>query len=228
MKNYKLNKIVLSIKNSPEKFLNGLTSNELDKSNNAFLTINGRILATFDQLKINENQFIILVEKPYVEGLLTHLERYRMLSGAEIEQLDRHVYFDIDPVEEQPGSCLLSCWIIPQKKGRIIISEEPLETNVSEETFTLFRLDNNIPVHGIDFKDEMLLNVSTTEFVSFTKGCYLGQEPISKVYNRSKPTWKLVVKYEDECGDEERGKMTSVMKELGASRRKGFVFVRNV
>jgi folate-binding Fe-S cluster repair protein YgfZ len=73
-----------------------------------------------------------------------------------------------------------------------------------------------------------LLNVSEREdLVSFTKGCFLGQEPISKVHNRSKPTWKLVVKSAEDCPPEERSKMTSQAIDPQTKKTRGFVFVKN-
>ena len=102
-----------------------------------------------------------------------------------------------------------------------------MPAQVSDEEFTLFRLQNNIPLQGVDYTDEFLLNVSEDEFVSFAKGCFLGQEPISKVHNRSRPAWKLVVRYEDECGAQEKQKMTSTVVDPKTHRRTGFIFVPN-
>ena len=223
MQIYKTNKSVLSFKNNSEKFLSGLTSNTLDAPNNAFLTIHGRIVATFDQLQIGEDEFFILIEKPFVDDVLRHIDRYAKLSGVKVEQRDDHVYFDLggDVSVKDDG------WVIPQKKGKLIITNRTLDSNVSQEEFTLFRLQNNVPVHGIDYKDEMLLNVSTEDFVSFTKGCFLGQEPISKVYNRSKPSRKLVVKNEEECTQEEKDKLTSKSRNPEIKKVMGFVFIKN-
>ena len=72
-----------------------------------------------------------------------------------------------------------------------------------------------------------MLNVSATELVSFTKGCFLGQEPASKVHNRSRPTWQLMVKYTHECSEEENNKMTSRVLDPDTNNMMGFVFVRN-
>jgi len=71
------------------------------------------------------------------------------------------------------------------------------------------------------------LNVSENDFVSFTKGCFLGQEPIAKVHHRSRPTWKMVVRFEDESSVEEKVKMTSKTSDPGTGRILGFVFVGN-
>lgn len=223
MRVYKTQKQVFCISKGASKFLDGLTSNKLDQPHNAFLTIHGRIVVTFDQLRIGEDEFVIAVESKYTDQLLAHVDRYVKLSGVKFEKLDHSVYFDLDnTVSVNDGG-----WVIEQKQGRLIITEEKLEENISDEEFTLFRLQHNIPQHGIDYTDEMLLNVSTKEFVSFTKGCFLGQEPISKVYNRSKPTWRLEVRSEGDCSDEETQKMTSKVKDPRTAKVLGFVFVSN-
>lgn len=217
-------KAVLAVHNNAALFLNGLTTNTPDKPRNAFVTIHGRIVAAFDQYRISDDEFEIVLERAFVDPLRTHLERYLRLSGARVEKLDRHVYFDVDG---GGGPLPAGCRAIAQNKGRVVISQEALAADVSDEEFTLFRLQNNIPVQGVDYADEFLLNVGDDEFVSYAKGCFLGQEPIAKVHNRSKPTWKLVVRYEDECGPEEKQKMTSRVVDPQTRRWMGFVFVPN-
>lgn len=208
MRLYKLNKTVLRFTNNAAQFLNGLTSNTLEAPRNAFLNIHGRIVATFDQIKINDDEFYLLVEPPFVEGLFAHLDRYVKLSSVKIEELNKKVYCDVET-------------------KKVFVSDDDLAADVSDEAFTLFRLTNGIPVQGIDYQDEFILNVDEQNFVSFTKGCFLGQEPVSKVHNRSRPSWDLSVRYEDECTEEEKQKMTSKAKEPQSGRVKGFVFVRN-
>ena len=224
MKLYKLDKTVLSLKNNPAKFLNGLTANDPDEPRNVFLNIHGRIIAIFDQVKINDDEFWIICQQSCVDALLNHIDRYIKLSQVEVQELKSYVYFDVeDGTDDVPEAEL----IIPQKKGRLIVLNNELESTVSEEEFTLFRLRNNIPIQGIDFNNDFVLNVGVKGLVSFTKGCFLGQEPVSKVHNRSSPTWQLVVKYEDECEEEVKQKMTSKVLDPDAKRMLGFVFKRN-
>ena len=224
MKLYPLSRTVLAIHNNAALFLNGLTSNTPDKPRNAFVNIHGRIVATFDQYRVSDDEFVIAVERAFVEPLRAHLEKYIRLSGVRVEKLDRYVYFDL---EETRVSVPAGTLAISQKKGRLLVSEALMPAQVSDEEFTLFRLQNNIPLQGVDYTDEFLLNVSEDEFVSYAKGCFLGQEPLSKVHNRSRPTWKLVVRYRDQCSAEERQKMTSVVIDPATRRPLGFVFVRN-
>ena len=225
MKLYPLStKAVFAIRNNAALFLNGLTSNTPDKPRNAFVNIHGRIVAAFDQYRVSDDEFVIAVEGAFVEPLLAHLEKYIRLSGVRVEKLDRYVYFDL---EETSASVPAGTLAISQKKGRLLVSEALMPAQVSDEEFTLFRLQNNIPLQGVDYTDEFLLNVSEDEFVSYAKGCFLVQEPISKVHNRSRPTWKLVVRCQDECPQEERQKMTSLTADPATRRAMGFVFVRD-
>ncbi len=223
MKLYLTDKTVLAFKNDPLPFLNGLTSNTLEAPQSAFLNIHGQIIATFGQIKINDEEFWIAVETPLAEVVLSHLDRYARLSGVKMEKLARKVYFDLDVDTPLPPLDVT----IPQKRGRLVLTDRDLTTNVSQDEFRLFRLKNNISLQGVDYTDDFLLNISEVDHVSFTKGCFLGQEPIAKVHNRSRPTWKLTVKFEDECSQEEQQKMTSKTLDPESGKVMGFVFVKN-
>lgn len=222
MQLYPLNKIVLSISNNPEDFLQGITSNNINAPQNAFLNISGRIVATFDQILIQPGKVLIVIDADVKEKLMAHLSKYILLSGVDIQQTEHHVYFDIS---EQLIDVPKDTFVIEQWKGRLILSKEILLTTVSDDEFCQFRLLNNIPLHGVDYKDEFILNVNEEDFVSFSKGCFLGQEPVSKVHHRSKPTWKLVVKDENDCVEEELSRLTSRVTING--NVKGFVFTKN-
>lgn len=220
---FRLKASVISFRGSkPAEFLNGLTSNAVTAPQNAFLDIHGRIVAAFDQAKISENELWIVVHKDYVQRLTEHLDRYLKLGGVTMEVTDQCVYFDCDGTFAFDKNDVH----IPQKAGRLILSRKEFPSMELEERFLLFRLQHNIPLHGVDFTDEMILNTGYDR-VSLTKGCYLGQEFVSKVHSRSKPTWKLVVKFEDECSEDERIKMTSKTVDPSSGRMRGFVFVKN-
>lgn len=113
MKLYPLSKTVLAIRNNAALFLNGLASNSSDKPHNAFVNIHGRIVATFDQCRVSDDEFVIAVEQVFVEPLLAHLAKYIRLSAVHIEKLDRYVYFDL----EEPGSSIpAGALVIAQKR----------------------------------------------------------------------------------------------------------------
>ena len=151
MKTYKLNKAILSVRNNAAEFLNGLTANSLDTPHNAFLDIHGKIIATFDQVKVGDDQYFLLIEASFVESVLRHLRKYALLSHTEIKiEEHRDVFFDLDDTYVIDRD---ECHI-PQKKGKIIITRpEKGASSISAEEFTLFRLKHHIPWHGIDYRD---------------------------------------------------------------------------
>lgn len=217
MRIYKTTKQVLSFTNHLDKFFPGITSNTLTAPYNAFLNIHGRVVAVFDQVRIDDERMLICIEPAFKDELFAHIQKYVMLSGVDVQMTDYDVYFDLDtsytPADDE--------YTIGQKKGQLILSTSDISPTVTDDEFIAFRLDHTIAVQGIDFHHEMILNISPDQFTSFTKGCYLGQEVVSKVHNRAKPTWKLVVKNEADCLEKELLKMTS---RYGG---RGFVFIKN-
>jgi len=221
MRLYKLPDTVLTIKaskvssvdqktgNLTSQFLNGISSNTLDAPLNAFLNQHGRIIATFRQKRISDDEFLISVPAIAVDNLLKHLERYVKLSHVSINPSNQAAFINVDTAQ--------TVWDIG-----------PHANSISDEEFTLFRLDHNIPLMGVDYQaDEFILNVHEYDYVSYDKGCFLGQEPVAKVHSRAQPSRKLMVAFEDQCSCPEAAKMTSKIKDPATGRFKGFVFVGN-
>ena len=203
------NKAVLKFGNHPEEFLKNFSTNTPDSPKNAFVNIEGRIVATFDQTVLENGDVQVVMERQFVGRLKNHLDRYIKLTDATLEETEANVYMDLN------------------KDPKPIITREKLEACAPDSEFTLFRLKNNLPIQGIDYDEEMLLNLDDENLVSYTKGCYLGQEVVARVRFRSKPPKKLVVKFEAECTQDESLRMTSKALDLKTGKTLGFVFVRN-
>lgn len=224
MRLYKLDKTVFCVRNDAAEFLKAYTTNTLDAPRNAFVDVHGRIVAVIGQRMLNHDEVLIAVGRPFAGRLLKHLEKYLALGRTQFKEEDYFVYFnlngDYEPGEEE--------WVISQAPGQWVITKKNLNSGVSTEEFTLFRVKNRMPVQGIDYDDTLLLNVHDEDHVSYTKGCYLGQEIIARVHSRSRPPKKLVVKSEAECSPEEFAQMTSRVMDPSTGKKIGFVFVNNV
>lgn len=221
MKYKLLNKSVLKLSNS-EKLINSLTTNNLDKPVNAFLDRFGKLIAYFHQVKIGDDFYIIL-EANYKEALLNHLEKYLKLSKVKIEELSLNVIHYL-------GNNLPKGIAIRESIGNYYLLESLNELkNVKEltdEEYLLLRLENNIPLQGVDFTNEMFLEVNLLNSISFTKGCYLGQEIIARVNSRSKPVKKLVrIALED--NKELEGEVTSKAYSEKYKKTLAFVMAKN-
>ena len=63
---------------------------------------------------------------------------------------------------------------------------------VGEQAQDVLRVEAGIPRYGIDFNEEnLLLEVGLDDAVSFTKGCYLGQEVVERIRSRGHVNKKL-------------------------------------
>ena len=207
MRVYKLPDTVLSIKGNAAGFLNGITSNTLNATLNSFLNQHGRIISTFRQQKISDDEFLISVPTIAVEALLKHLERYAKLSHVSITPSGQSSFIDLDT-------------------ARTFWAAQAHADSISDEEFTLFRLKHHIPLMGIDYQaDEFILNVHEYDYVSYTKGCFLGQEPVAKVHNRAQPSRKLIVAFADQYSNEDAAKMTSRALDPASGRVMGFKFI---
>jgi len=58
-----------------------------------------------------------------------------------------------------------------------------LPQQISLEAFDAFRVDAGFPTYGVDLSSDHLAQEAarTDKAISFTKGCYLGQEPIARI-----------------------------------------------
>jgi len=63
---------------------------------------------------------------------------------------------------------------------------------IGEQAQNILRIEAGIPRYGIDFsEDNLLLEVGIDNAVSFTKGCYLGQEVVERIRSRGHVNKKL-------------------------------------
>ncbi|HLC36808.1 MAG TPA: hypothetical protein VJK05_04355 [archaeon] len=211
-----LEKSIARITGNAFNTLNSIASNEVATGKpNAFLESNGKLVLFFD-LFIESNESIYLVfEKKFLERALSFFKKYLLISKCKFELLDWKTFFSVSG-ENIQGKHLK----IPCREGFLIIGENPLieGKEFSEKEFNLFRVENNISVQGIDFDQEMFLNLNYKEAVSFSKGCFIGQEVMARVNNLSKPPKKLVrVKLK-----EKSSKVFSEEKEIGEATSLAF------
>jgi folate-binding protein YgfZ len=73
--------------------------------------------------------------------------------------------------------------------GKIDLAAEPL----GDQEFEARRIEAGTPLYGVDMgEDRLPIEAGVTDAVSFTKGCYLGQEVIARATNLGHINKKLV------------------------------------
>ena len=222
MRFIRLDKTVLRLEPKAHLFLKEYSTNAPEAPHGAFVDLKGRIVATFDQVLLDSDTSILVIGSSFVGRLQKHLKQYLFLCDASLKLEEGLVYFDLEgSYRPREGE-----YRIPANSGAIVITRREMAIQVSEEEFGLFRLKHHIPVQGVDYDDEMLLNVDKEKYVSYTKGCYLGQEIIARVHYRGKPPQKLVVRSTEECGPELIRRMTSKYTDPESGKTLGFVFIK--
>ncbi len=225
MRLYRLDRAVLRLGKGAAAFLKAYSTNTPDRPRSAFVDIHGKIVAAFDQALLSTDEALLAVERPFVGRVHAHLKKYLDLTGVTLTEDEAlEAFFDLDGDYRANEKELR----LPQPAGAVILTGQKPPAGVSEEEFRLFRLTSRNPLQGIDYDGEMLLNVFDDEDrVSYSKGCYLGQEIIARVHYRSRPPKRLDVRAEDDCDVQMRSRMTSKTLDPKTGRTLGFVFTEN-
>jgi folate-binding protein YgfZ len=126
-----------------------------------------------------------------------------VVPGADLpSQTKQHAMIAIDSaavciVREDPGDPVYDL-ILPRASAgaiaqRLTDSGRPLSASwIGTAAQEVLRVEAGIPLYGVDFgEDNLLLEVGLADAVSFTKGCYLGQEIVERIRSRGHVNKKL-------------------------------------
>jgi folate-binding protein YgfZ len=139
------------------------------------LTAKARVVAPLRVLRRAEKDFLLSTEPELGDVVRVQLLRARFASQAEIE-----------PEEHE-------AWLV--LAGEEVLDERPPGEELDEGAFERWRVEAGIPRWGNEIDDRVLpAEAGLTEtHVSFTKGCYPGQEPIARQHYRGKLNRRLRV-----------------------------------
>jgi tRNA-modifying protein YgfZ len=197
-----------------EDFLQRMLSNDVTQApcQALLLTPKARVIAPLTVVRRGPEDFLLLTEPGLGEPMRSTLLRARFAAKVEIEpeQHSSVVVFGEDggiPNREfgEPGSELL---------------DANIEPTLSEEEVERMRIEAGVPAWGKELDDSILPAEAGLDetHISFTKGCYPGQEPIARLRHRGKVnrTLRVLAIERAEPGDELRyrdkivGRITSV------------------
>ena len=187
---------------------------------------------------------ILSIQGPQCKELLQKLLERVELPGRPAQ----HIMADIDGAEicvvrdshtgESGFDLIIPIAALQSLARRATGAGEPLSARwVGEEAQNILRVEAGMPRYGVDFdEDNLLLETGLDNAVSFTKGCYLGQEVVERIRSRGHVNKKLVGLLVDGQlkaepgdrvmrGDKELGKVSSSVNspELGRPIALGYV-----
>ncbi len=152
-----------------QSFLHNMCTNDIRRLSpgdrcEAFCTnVQGKIVAHLFVI-VQQDQFDLLTVPRQAETLINHLDRYIIREDVTLT----------DTTGE-------SAWVFAG--GQMQKLEGPLSDACCQEAWDAVRIESGLPLFGVDFESTNLpQEVSRdTQAISFTKGCYLGQETIARI-----------------------------------------------
>ena len=162
-------------------YLQRMVSNDVevlelgDACDALLLTAKARVIAPLRVLRRADDDFLLSTEPELGETVRRELMRMRFAAKAEIEPEEHDAWLVLGEGE--------------------VVDEQPAGEEASEEEYERRRIESGIPRWGAEIDDRTLPAEAGLDetHISFTKGCYPGQEPIARQRYRGKVNRRLRV-----------------------------------
>jgi folate-binding protein YgfZ len=180
-------------------FLQGQCSQDLDRLTvgqatwSLVLQPQGKVDALVRILKTADDDFVLDVDSGYGEAVLARLKRFKLRVKAEIEPLEwrclalRGLNAKADPEEDR-------FWVVdaswPGLQGVDLVGPAPAVppgvTIVGPDAAEAVRIEAGIPAMGRELTERTIPAEAgiVDRTVSFTKGCFTGQELVARIDSR--------------------------------------------
>ena len=237
-----------------EKLLQSLVSNDVEAvpsrgSCLAFvLTPKGRPVADLRIWREAPDAFVLEAEPELQAELQATVRRYRLAARAEItDDRDRLASVCVLGPIELPERLLsatgsLGVDVLGPPEDVAALWREAVAAGarpIGSDAYEIARVEAGVPRFGAEI-DASVLPAETglvDQAVSFTKGCYVGQEPVARLHYRGHPNRHLrhlvsfdgalpTVPAEIALGDRVVGRLTSVVQPPGDGPAVGLGYVR--
>ena len=155
----------------------------------SFCNVQGRVIASAFIQERND-QYDLILSSEIIDDLENHLQRYILRSKVLIEQSDEKTFgaykSDINEdskecrsLKNDPKRVLTLSSQVPESIDNFITSEEWIRCDIENSIAIIYKesTEKFIP---------QMLNLDILDAVSFSKGCYTGQEVVARVQHRGK------------------------------------------
>ena len=138
----------------------------------AMLTPKARVVSVF-QIVPAADHLILLCEPELTQATIERLGKYAIMDDVEFTAVELAVH----RVWPNPASV----WTAPP------VFAAPVEPSAAEAV-EIRRIEAGVPRFGVDIgEDYFPFETPLARFIDYEKGCYIGQEPVSRVHFRGAP-----------------------------------------
>lgn len=183
------------------QFLDGLISNDVKTLEDgaqmlaAFPDAKGRLIAIIRTVRLGE-RFLIETEETTRQKVFDNLFRFTMAGDFFVEDLsdeysfirvfDRSFIPITPPFIEFDMKYGTDYFVHAEDAPDFVGELKYLEAaKISDELFDVLRIERGIPIYGIDMDETTVVpELGLDGLISYTKGCYIGQEIIARIHFR--------------------------------------------
>ena len=184
--------VLLLSGNERYSFLDGLSTNKVDHSCSTVLTTtNAKIIDVVDVIEVGEN-LAVVGYGPYKDDVLAHLQPRILQQKVTIRDISslNNVYVSTEEYSAKEGLTISKSFL-----GWIIVSSKnnPLNETISMDEFTDYRTQHLIPYQDHEITSAVHpFNCGLEHLVHEAKGCYIGQEILTRMKSRGKMGKQLI------------------------------------
>jgi len=175
----------------------------------AFPNAKGRLLAVVRVMRQGD-RFLFETEEATREAVFQNLFRFTYAGDFFVEDLsDKYRYFDLFGLENAPAITVrLMAWQTesPETAGGLMFTANSISgyfapvdcadsfrgdmiqssvVQIDDELYETLRIESGIPKYGIDMDETTIVpELGLEGMISYTKGCYIGQEIIARIHFR--------------------------------------------
>lgn len=205
--------------------LNGLVTNDLEPLEAgkpvyaALLTPQGKVQFDFLIVKgAGENEYLLDCWAEAVDALLKRLMIYRLRAKVTLERREMRIVAAWDGEAALPGIAYADPRLAALGTRAFVLTSELAETNASAADYTAHRLRLGVPVardFGFETCFALEADLADLHAVSFTKGCYVGQELTARMKHRGTARKRLLLIQSDTALPEAGTNLTADGKAIG-------------
>ena len=148
----------------------------------------GKMSGLFRLYRAAPEQFFAIVHQSLLPEALTQLKKYAVFSKVTFTELDTPIFGvtsgDILAKLHENSTAL----VIPHGQKRAMVWGETLETNGAAELWDLIDIQDGLAILLKENQFELIPQATNLQAVenaiSFTKGCYIGQETVARAKYR--------------------------------------------
>jgi len=193
-----------------EKYLHGQTTSHVkslkqgESQLSALINLKGGVDSFFYLFKRKED-FLLLVLKELKQRTIERLEKYIIMEDVLVHDLDTgELLLYIGPKYRQllesckaafPISIFSHSAVFIHSKDDVSLLREKEQQNITEHEFYALKFFSDFPCWRQEISGNNLVNntVLGNNAISYTKGCFVGQEVVAKVHNNNGATFFTVI-----------------------------------